>query len=387
MHYALVHYHELTLKKGNRAYFLHRLVRNIQRGLKGTGAGPVERPEGRLLIGLPDGIDEREVADRLARTFGIANFAMARWVPLEMDRLREAVAEAVKPLTITSFRITTKRGHKDFPRTSTQINIELGAWVQNLTGARVDLDHPELTIYVEVLAKGFLLSLNQSSGPGGLPAGISGRVACLLSGGLDSPVAAYRMMKRGAHAVFIHFHSHPFVSRASQEKARDLVEHLTRFQYSSRLFLVPFGEAQRAVVLAVPAALRVVVYRRLMIRIAEAIAGQVRAQALVTGEALGQVASQTMANMAVIDAAARLPILRPLVGMDKEEIVHQAQALGTYEISIQPDEDCCQLFTPKHPATRSHLAELETAEQPLDVSALIRDALARAEEARYTFPS
>jgi thiamine biosynthesis protein ThiI len=385
--YALVHYHELTLKKGNRAYFLQRLVKNLQRGLKGTGAGPIERPEGRLLVALPDAADEREVRARLARTFGVANFAIARWVPLDMDRLAEAVADTIKPLRFASFRISAKRGNKRFPLTSNQINVELGTLVKSLTGSRVDLERAELTIYVEVLEKGFLLSLDRTPGPGGLPAGISGRVACLLSGGLDSPVAAYRMMKRGAHVIFVHFHSHPFVTRASQEKARELAELLTRYQSTSRLFLVPFGEVQREVVLAVPPPLRVVVYRRLMIRIAEDIAKSVRAEALVTGEALGQVASQTLSNMAVIDdAAASLPILRPLVGMDKEEIVHQAQAIGTYEISIQPDQDCCTLFTPKHPATKSTVGELEAAEVRLKIPDLVRMARDRAEEVRFAFP-
>jgi thiamine biosynthesis protein ThiI len=385
--YALVHYHELTLKKGNRAYFLQRLVKNLQRGLKGTGAGPIERPEGRLLVALPDAADEREVRARLARTFGVANFAIARWVPLDMDRLAEAVADTIKPLRFASFRISAKRGNKRFPLTSNQINVELGTLVKSLTGSRVDLERAELTIYVEVLEKGFLLSLDRPPGPGGLPAGISGRVACLLSGGLDSPVAAYRMMKRGAHVIFVHFHSHPFVTRASQEKARELAELLTRYQSTSRLFLVPFGEVQREVVLAVPPPLRVVVYRRLMIRIAEDIAKSVRAEALVTGEALGQVASQTLSNMAVIDdAAASLPILRPLVGMDKEEIVHQAQAIGTYEISIQPDQDCCTLFTPKHPATKSTVGELEAAEVRLKIPDLVRMARDRAEEVRFAFP-
>ena len=386
MRYALVHYHELTLKKGNRAYFLQRLVRNLQRGLKGTGAGAIERPEGRLLVALPDAADVAEVRARLARTFGVANFAIARWVPLDMDRLAEAVTDTIKPLRFASFRISAKRGNKRFPLTSNQINVELGTLVKSLTGARVDLERAELTIYVEVLDKGFLLSLDRTPGPGGLPAGISGRVACLLSGGLDSPVAAYRMMKRGAHVVFVHFHSHPFVTRASQEKARELAELLTRYQATSRLFLVPFGEVQREVVLAVPPPLRVVVYRRLMIRIAEDIAKRVRAQALITGEALGQVASQTLPNMATIDDAATLPILRPLVGMDKEEIVHQAQAIGTYEISIQPDEDCCTLFTPKHPATKSTVRELEAAEARLRIADLVGMACERAEEVRFAFP-
>ena len=386
MRYALIHYHELTLKKGNRAYFLQRLVKNLQRGMKGTGAGPIERPEGRLLLALPDQADVAEVRARLGRTFGVANFSIARWVPLDRDRLTEAVRDAVKPLRVSSFRIAAKRANKRYPLTSNQLNVELGALVKEITGARVDLERAELTIFVEVLDKGFLVSLDRASGPGGLPAGISGRVVCLLSGGLDSPVAAYRMMKRGAHVVFVHFHSHPFVSRASQEKACDLVELLARYQYSARLFLVPFGEVQREVVLAVPPPLRVVVYRRLMVRIAEAVARRVRAHALVTGEALGQVASQTLANMAAIDAVARTPILRPLVGMDKEEIVHQAQAIGTYEFSILPDQDCCQLFTPKHPATKSTLKEVDAVESKLNIAALVAMAGARAEERRVAFP-
>jgi thiamine biosynthesis protein ThiI len=385
--YALVHYHELILKKGNRAYFVRRLIRNLQKGLKGTGVSEITQEGARLLIGLHDRADEAEIRTRLARTFGVANFAIARWLPLDAAVLSQAVAEAVKARSFASFRISAKRSNKAFPLTSNQLNVELGSLVQQITGAGVDLEHPEFTVYAEVIDRGILLSLDRQSGPGGLPAGVSGRVACLMSGGLDSPVAAYRMMKRGAYVVFVHFHSHPFVSRASQEKAKELAELLTRYQYASRLFLVPFGEVQREVVLAVPGPLRVIVYRRLMIRIAEAVARTVRAQALVTGEALGQVASQTLSNMTTVDAVATMPVLRPLVGMDKEEIVHQARALGTYEISIQPDEDCCTLFTPKHPATASTPAEVEAAEATLDIPALIQMSMEKLEEARFAFPA
>lgn len=387
MRYALVHYHELILKKGNRAYFVRRLIRNLQKGLKGTGVSEITQEGARLLIGLHDRADEAEIRTRLARTFGVANFAIARWLPLDAAVLSQAVAEAVKARSFASFRISAKRSNKAFPLTSNQLNVELGSLVQQITGAGVDLEHPEFTVYAEVIDRGILLSLDRQSGPGGLPAGVSGRVACLMSGGLDSPVAAYRMMKRGAYVVFVHFHSHPFVSRASQEKAKELAELLTRYQYASRLFLVPFGEVQREVVLAVPGPLRVIVYRRLMIRIAEALARTVRAQALVTGEALGQVASQTLSNMTTVDAVATMPVLRPLVGMDKEEIVHQARALGTYEISIQPDEDCCTLFTPKHPATASTPAEVEAAEATLDIPALIQMSMEKLEEARFAFPA
>jgi thiamine biosynthesis protein ThiI len=384
--YALVHYHELILKKGNRAYFVKRLIKNLQKGLRGTGVSEITQEGARLLVALHDRADEGEIRARLARTLGVANFAIARWLPLDMTALAQATTDAVKSRTFASFRISAKRSNKRFSLTSNQINVQLGDLVRKATGARVDLDRPDLTIHAEVIDRGILFSLERFAGPGGLPAGVSGRVACLMSGGLDSPVAAYRMMKRGAYVVFVHFHSHPFVSRASQEKAKELVELLTRYQYASRLFLVPFGEVQREVVLAVPGPLRVIVYRRLMVRIAEAIARKVRAQALVTGEALGQVASQTLSNIATVDAVATVPVLRPLVGMDKEEIVHQAQALGTYDISIQPDEDCCTLFTPKHPATSSAVGELETAEATLNIRALVQMAIDKLEETRFTFP-
>ena len=191
-------------------------------------------------------------------------------------------------------------------------------------------------------------------GPGGLPVGTGGTVAALLSGGIDSPVAAWRLMRRGCRVVFVHFHSAPYLPDLSRGKARELVARLTAWQYYSRLFLVPFGEIQREVVLAVPPPARVVVYRRLMVRIAEGLARHAGALALVTGESLGQVASQTLQNLARIDEAAAMPILRPLIGMDKLEITEQAQAIGTFEISIEPDADCCTLFVPRHPG---HAAE------------------------------
>src|SRR6185503_5919846 len=210
----------------------------------------------------------------------------------------------------------------------------------------------------EVLPDEAFIALDRRPGPGGLPVGGSGTVAALLSGGIDSPVAAWRMMKRGCRVLFVHFHSVPYLPATSQAKARALVERLTEWQYASRLHLVPFGEIQREVVLGVPPPLRVVVYRRLMLRIAEALARRTGALALVTGESLGQVASQTLHNLARVDEVADLPVLRPLIGMDKLEITAQAEAIGTFEVSIEPDADCCTLFVPKHPNTRIRAEEV-----------------------------
>ena len=211
-------------------------------------------------------------------------------------------------------------------------------------------------------------------------------MVALLSGGIDSPVAAYRVMKRGCPVTFVHFHAYPFLEKISQEKVDALVAHLTRYQYASRLHLVPFGEIQREVVLSVSPPYRVVVYRRLMARIAEQVALKEGALALATGESLGQVASQTLENLAVIEEAVSLPVLRPLIGMDKDEITTTARAIGTFETSIIPDQDCCTLFTPKHPVVRSTVEEIRQVEGRLDLSALVADGLARAAVREYTFP-
>ncbi|HUC98039.1 MAG TPA: tRNA uracil 4-sulfurtransferase ThiI, partial [Candidatus Polarisedimenticolaceae bacterium] len=224
------------------------------------------------------------------------------------------------------------------------------------------------------------------AGPGGLPVGASGRVVALISGGIDSPVAAYRMMQRGCRLIFVHFHSAPYLDQTSQQKVRQLVSELTRCQFHSRLYLIPFGEIQRQIVAAVARPLRVILYRRMMLRIAEQVARREKCQALITGESLAQVASQTLENIAVIQQAAQLPVLRPLVGMDKQEIVDQARRIGTYEISSIPDQDCCQLFVPKHPATRARLADVQDDESRLDVEDLIRLGTTQAAVEEFCFP-
>jgi thiamine biosynthesis protein ThiI len=297
-----------------------------------------------------------------------------------------AICETVQSLTFHTFRVTTKRADKSYPLTSMEVDRHVGAAVVASTGAHVSLKNPEMTIFIEILGAGAYYYCERFPGAGGLPVGMSGTVACLLSGGIDSPVAAYRMMKRGCRAVFIHFHGHPFVTRASADKAEELAQRLTRHQYYSRLYLVPFGDVQRQVVLSAPAPLRVVLYRRLMVRIAEELGRSNKCWALVTGDSLGQVASQTAGNITVTDEAATLPFLRPLIGMDKVEITEQAQKIGTYEISIEPDQDCCRLFTPPNPATQAKLEDVRRAESRLDVYGLVKQALEKVELREFKFP-
>jgi thiamine biosynthesis protein ThiI len=285
-----------------------------------------------------------------------------------------------------SFRISARRAFKELPFGSQDLNREIGAHVMATHDTRVSLNHPELTVYIELIPRHTLVYLEKLPGPGGLPLGMSGRLMCLLSGGLDSPVAAYRMMKRGCEVDFVHFHSYPFLDRSSQDKTRQLVRLLTRYQYTSRLFLAPFGDIQQHIIGAAPPPYRVVLYRRCMLRIAEALARQRGALALVTGESLGQVASQTLQNLSVIEAAATLPVLRPLIGLDKSEIIQEAQAIGTHDTSILPDQDCCTLFVPRHPATRAQPDRIEALEQSLDLPALMQLALEGMQTVDWQFP-
>jgi thiamine biosynthesis protein ThiI len=282
--------------------------------------------------------------------------------------------------------VRARRSFKGYPKTSVEIERELGAAVVRATGARVDLEHADLTLYVEVLRDRIFFSIEKLAGPGGLPVGSSGRVVALLSGGIDSPVAAWRMMKRGCTVVPAHFHAFPLQDRSTIDKVRELARILARYQFRIRLLLVPFGPVQQTIVAACPTGLRVVLYRRFMLRIAEALAGRRRAKALVTGESLGQVASQTLDNLGVIADAARGPVLRPLVGMDKEEISAEARRIGTFETSTLPDQDCCQLFVPRSPAVAARLDDVHQAESALDVAGLVDTAVRATEEERFEFP-
>jgi thiamine biosynthesis protein ThiI len=382
----IVHYHEISLKRGNRPLFLRHLARNLERATRDLGRVHVRQLPGRILLEL-EGHDRPDaVAARVGRVCGVASAALAYRVPSSVDAMKAASAVVIEGRRFASFRISARRAFKTYPLTSVELNRELGAFVVQRTGARVDLREPELTIHVEVLPAETFVYADRVPGPGGLPVGTGGTVAALLSGGIDSPVASWRMMKRGCRVVFIHFHSVPYLPATSQAKARALVERLTEWQYHSQLFLVPLGEIQREVVLSVPPPARVVVYRRMMVRIAETLARQTGALALVTGESLGQVASQTLTNIARIDEVAEAPILRPLIGMDKIEITAEAQRLGTFEISIEPDADCCTLFVPRHPATRVGSEEIRAAESRLDIPRLVAMGCEGTRVEAFEFP-
>ena len=384
--HVIVKTHELALKGKNRPWFMRRLTENLRRATEGAGVSRVW--QGQLMVGLT--LEEvshwPEVKERVRDCFGVAKFFLAHEFPQDLALIQEALPKMLEGRKFRTFRIETNRADKRFPMTSPEVNRQLGRFVEETTGVGVDLSYPDLTIYLDIQARGILLYFDETPAHGGLPVGTSGKVAVMLSGGIDSPVASWHMMKRGCPAAYVHFHSYPLVDRSSIEKASELVQHLTRHQRHSDLFLAPLAEIQKRIIVETPPSYRVLLYRRFMIRITEALARQYRAKAIITGESCGQVSSQTLDNIAVVDDVAQMPVLRPLIGLNKEEIVGMARNIGTFPISIQPDQDCCSLFVPKRPETRGRIATVERLEQGLPVEELVAEALAGVVRERIPSP-
>ena len=374
--HVIVKTHELALKGKNRPWFMRRLTENLRLVTQGTGVEKVWQAQLMVGLSLEDESSWPEVKSRVHDCFGVAKFFLAHEFPQDLELIQNALPQMLNDYRFQTFRIETNRADKRFPLTSPEVNRVLGRFVEEATGAGVDLTNPDLTIYLDIQTRGILLYFNETPAHGGLPVGSSGRVAVMLSGGIDSPVAAWHMMKRGCPATYIHFHSYPLVDRSSIEKAGELAQHLARHQRRSELILAPLAEIQKRIIVETPASYRVLLYRRFMVRIAQRLAKQSRAKALITGESCGQVSSQTLENIAVVDDVATMPVLRPLIGMNKEEIVGMAREIGTFPISIQPDQDCCSLFVPKHPETRARLATVEKLENGLPVDEMVEQALA-----------
>jgi thiamine biosynthesis protein ThiI len=376
--HIIVHYQEIVLKGKNRYIFVKKLIENIKYATAGLGVKHIRHKDGRIILDLSAGARESIISDRLTKTFGIANLVLTHRISNDVNVFKDEILQHVKGREFNSFRVSTKRGYKGYPLTSMDIDRIVGAHIKESTGAKVNLTNPELTIFIQILSGETYFYVDKIQCPGGLPVGTGGTVVCLLSGGIDSPVAAYRIMRRGCSVVFVHFHSYPYLSKTSQEKVQDITEILNQYQQPVKTYLLPFGDIQKEIVLSVPPKYRVVIYRRMMLRIAERIAGETGALALITGDSLGQVASQTLENITTTENAVTLPVLRPLIGMDKGEIIDQAIRIGTYDISIIPDQDCCQLFIPKNPAVRTIIREIERAEKRLDIEKLIKMALVHA---------
>lgn len=360
----LIHYGEIALKKGNRNFFINVLKQNIKEYFFDLKPD-IKLEESRIILSFNDDIDFIKIKERLKKISGIASFAYA-FITNENDpqKISEIIYENLfkKSTNFKTFAISTKRSYKLFPYTSLEINSIIGRYIKEKTLKSVNLSKPDLIVTIEVLKNHIIFYSEIEKGMGGLPSGSSGKLVCLISGGIDSPVAAWRMIKRGAKIIFVHLHSYPYHNNTSQQKVKDIVKVLTHYQINSKLYLVPFGEIQAKIKINIKAPYRIVVYRRMMLRIAQQIAEIEKASGIITGESLGQVSSQTLCNLATINSAVKIPVLRPLIGMDKNEIIKQAKDIGTFDISTIKDQDCCQLFTPKHPATKTNEKTIEKIE-------------------------
>ena len=370
---------EISLKGGNRKWFERTLTENVRRALADLPVAAVTRPAWRVLISFSPPVVFAEAARRLHTVFGLGAIMAVEHAGFTMGDLQAAIEPRLEGLSPATFAVRCLRSDKTYPMTSPEIERSVGSFVQEKTGWPVRLHDPDLTIHILIDENGLFTWTRRVPGPGGLPVGVSGRASCLLSGGIDSPVAAYMMMKRGMRLDFVHFHSVPRTDPASLEKVHDLVRVLNRYQGQARLAMVPLLEIQEQIAARCPASLRVLLYRRFMFGLTERVARRFRARALVTGESLGQVASQTIENMAAVEAITSLPVLRPLIGLDKQQIINIAKMAGTFELSILPHFDCCSFLTPDNPATKSFADELDAAEAALDVNTLVADALDRTE--------
>jgi tRNA uracil 4-sulfurtransferase len=374
---VLLKFGELALKGRNRPRFVRALERNLRRLTADLGSIEV-RHRGGVFIVSGD-VPEDELVERCLRLPGVSVVQPALRCERDATAAADAAVELMRELPGRTFAVRATRRDKRFPLRSIELARLLGDAVRVRLGLEVDLSTPDLELFVEVDHKELLVSVARLRGAGGLPVGTSGRALVLLSGGLDSPVAAYRMMKRGLRCDFLHFSGRPFTSPDSIYKAYALVGNLDRFQGGSRLYVVTFGQAQRRLATAGAGRLQVLSQRRLMMRVGSALGERLGADALVTGDSLGQVASQTLPNLAVVEEAAGLPLLRPLIDRDKSEIVDAARALGTYDISILPDEDCCQLFSSKLASTRGRSDDLREIERTADVEELVEQLAESAE--------
>jgi thiamine biosynthesis protein ThiI len=379
--HIVVRYGEMSTKGKNRLQFVRCLKRNVARKLKNFPNVEIEASRDRMYIRLHE-TPPQPVIEKLREVFGIQSLSLALKTDSDLQKIKEATLFFVKqfPHEGKTFKISARRADKQFPVTTNELNYELGSYVlKNTTGLTVDVHHPDIDVRVEVRKEGTYITAYDVQGAGGLPVGTSGKAMLMLSGGIDSPVAGYLAMKRGLQIEAVHFFSPPFTSERAKQKVIDLAQRLTEFGGTIRLHIVPFTELQQAIYKQVPENYSLISTRRAMLRITDEIRKKENGLAIVTGESLGQVASQTLESMVVVNDVTTTPILRPLISMDKTEIISLAERIGTHHISIRPYEDCCTIFTPKAPKTKPKKEKVIQYEQFLPLDEMIAETVARVE--------
>ncbi|MHA2296286.1 MAG: tRNA uracil 4-sulfurtransferase ThiI [Candidatus Hodarchaeales archaeon] len=374
---VLVHYSEIAIKGGNRKYFEQHLVSNLKTALKKLHGLEVQRNYGRITIWLQEKSDIEKIEKIIKRVPGVANFSFCLVSQLDIASIKEKILEShkIEGKNALTFRITTKRGNKSFPMTSMDVSRALGTWIIEKKGLKVDLTNHDINFNVEITEKDVFLYTRRIKGMGGLPVGSNGKLVALLSGGIDSPVAACRMLSRGCSIILVHFSPHTSQGGDGIDKIYQLARVIAKYQPMTKLYSVPFVDIQKKLIMFIPPKLRMIVYRRVMLEIAERILLSDKAKGFVTGDSLGQVASQTPENIRAIWSKTSWPILAPLIGENKESIIDEAKRLGTYEISIIPYADICSFNIAIHPETKADLQKIEMLEKQLDIDDEINRAL------------
>ena len=370
---------ELALKGLNRSTFEDILIKNIRKRIKPLGEFEYRKEQSTIsVVPMDDYIDMDEVSDRISRVFGIAAYSRALQVEKDMSVILQNTPDylAEQLRNARTFKVEGKRSDKKFPLKSPEISAEVGgAILSKFPHLKVDVKNPDILVTIEIREKFAFIRGNQTKGAGGMPTGTAGKSAILISGGIDSPVAAYMMAKRGLVLNAIHFASPPYTSPQSEEKVHNLLRKVSRYSGNICLHTVGFTEIQEEIRDKCPEDLFTLIMRRFMMRISQRIAEKEECKALITGESLGQVASQTLNALACTDAVCEMPVFRPLIGLDKDEIIKVSRKIDTFEISIEPYEDCCTVFTPKHPKTKPQVSIIENAEKALDIEGLINRAV------------
>ena len=370
---AVCHYGEIALKGKNRKFFERKLVSNIREIVEDS---KVLSPRGRIVVFSED----ENLEEKISKVSGIDYFFLLTVVSSSDKEIKEKAVSLIKQKEFNTFRVTVKRSDKSFPIPSMEFSSIVGGEIAKETGKKVDLSSPDITCFIEINKKESYIYFDKIKGLGGLPVNSSGKAVCLISGGIDSPVASFLMMKRGLKSVFVHFHAYPSTSKESICKVEKIIKILSSYQGESVLYLVPFDEIQKEIMINTKDSLRILLYRRFMMRIAEEIGRKEGAKAITTGESLGQVASQTIENIFITGSVVNLPIFRPLIGKNKEEIISQAKKIKTYDISILKEEDCCVRFLPKNPETVGKIKEIEKEEELLDKDKMIEGVLDKIEK-------
>ncbi len=378
----LIHYSEIGLKGENREFFERKLMENINLAIKRITTKKAKRRYGRVILDA-DEKSRESVKEKLRKLPGIKYFALANVAKLDMADIKKIALKVIEDKTFETFKIQTTRSNKSFSLNSMEVNKIVGEYVLGKTKKKVKLKDPDITLFIEICEKESYIYTEKIRGVGGLPVSVSGKVVSLLSGGIDSPVASFLLMKRGCKVVFVHFFNETLHSIDVRKKIEEIVEKLAEFQNGGKLYMVSFGDVQREIIKNVPSHYRMLIYRRFMMRIASEIARKEKAKALVTGDNVAQVASQTLDNLQVIYDAAELPVLTPLAGFDKEETISLAKEIGTYEISIQPYPDCCSFMIAKHPETRGKIDIVKKLEEKMNVKNLVENALRNVDIIRF----